>query len=559
MRIVGAAFVLFILCFMSIVYRLFVIQIAQSKSYIPLEKYLRVERALSLRGEILDINNIPMAVNAPRYELYIDTQKVRENEEVQQSIIKVSDIEEASMSAVLAKKNWQKIGKILTPAQRDALKKWYPTYINTEEVWVRQYPEGSRSAHLLGFVGRDDVGNPQGYIGVEGYFEQELKGLPSVQEREEDMRGVSLIGGVQENSQGAKGITIQLTIDSAVQVMMEKELMRRVEQFDAKYGCAIIMKPEGPIVGMGCVPAFNPEEYANATPEAFINPLVSTVYEPGSTFKPLVVAMAMEKGKIKPTTRFDEKGPVKVGEYSIKTWNNQYHGNITVSEILEQSSNVGMVHIINTMKRKDVSSYMQKLGLTDQTGIELQGEALPLIRPMSEWKDIDYATLSFGQGMAITPVQLAVAFSSLANGGYATHPVIIETLRQEDGTVVRERADATGERVFSQKTVTAMQDMLHRSVEHSEAKYPGKPEGYYFCGKTGTAQIPIEGHYDPNKTIASFIGFFPCKTEQPRLLMLVIFGEPKGSIWGSETAAPAFFSLAKQLVLYYNIAPYEAN
>ena len=556
MNIVRFSFILFFICFGIIVYRLFLIQVARSEQYIPLEKYLHVERALSLRGEIHDVRNVPLAVNKRVYDVYVDTAKVRDNSKVRNDLMKMLSLDEATMSAVLEKKNWQKLAVHVEAPVKSKIEKYYPTYINLEDSWVRDYPEGSRAAYLLGFVGKDDVGNPQGYIGIEGYFERELRGLPSVNEQESDVRGVSLIGGASDGGGGTPGVNITLTVDETVQSIMEEELTKSVGRLEAKYGCGIVMAPQtGEIRALGCVPSFDPEKYYEATPEAFINPLVSTVYEPGSTFKPLIVAMGVEEKKVKKDTVFDETGPYQIGEYSIKTWNNQYHGKLTVENILEQSSNVGMVQIIQKMDKQKVESYLTKLGLRKQTGIELQGEAMSLIRDVSDWKSIDYATLSFGQGMAITPMQLVAAFSSLANGGYYRKPTLVKQMEQNNEALLPNNVQ-NGTRVFSQATTREMETMLNSAVDHSEAKYKDKPAGYKFCGKTGTAQIPIEGHYDPNKTVASFIGFYPCNgNTQPQLLMFVLYREPKASIWGSETAAPSFFAIAKRLLLYYNISP----
>ncbi|MCR4326036.1 MAG: penicillin-binding protein 2 [Candidatus Roizmanbacteria bacterium] len=554
MNLIRLAFLLFIVSFGFVIHRLFVIQVLHADKYIPIQKFLKVERVLSLRGEIQDVNHNPLAVNRRVYSVYGNTKKLNEDRSVAdkiQSILKISD---ATMNATLRKNNWQKIASGIDSKIKDSLGTYYPTYLNLEEEWIRSYPEGSLSAHLLGFVGRDDVGNPQGYIGTEGYFEQELRGLPSVAERESDIRGVSLIGGANDQSDGRSGLTIRLTIDRTVQSFLESLLYDGVYQHTAKRGCGVVMEPSsGKIRAMACVPAFIPRNYFMYQDIDFSNPLISTVYEPGSTFKPLVVAMGLEEKKIKEKSTFDESGPVQIGEYAIRTWNNEYHGTISLSEVLAQSSNVGMVRIIQKVDKRKVEQYLTKLGLYEQTGIQLQGEALSLIKDSSEWYPIDYATISFGQGIAVTPIQLVTAFSTLANGGYLIPPTIVESMTDETGNDIFMPPSAH-QRVFSPQTVNIMQRLLKNSVDKSEAKYPQKPEGYSFCGKTGTAQIPIEGHYDPDRTIASFIGYFPCGAgEIPKYLIFIMYREPEGSIYGSETAAPTFFEMAKKLILYYNI------
>ncbi len=557
MTFVRLAFLLFIVSFGLVIHRLFTIQILRADRYIPVQKYLKVERVLSLRGEIQDMLGNPLAVNRRVYTVYGNTKKLTEEDGVRATIQSILKIGEATMSAALKKGQWQKIASGIDTGSKDRLQKYYPTYINLEEEWVRSYPEGSLSAHLLGFVGRDEVGNPQGYIGTEGYFEQELRGLPSVEERESDVRGVSLIGGANEASKGRPGLTIRLTIDRTVQSFLESLLYEGVYQFTAQRGCGIVMEPSsGHVRAMACVPAFAPQNFFEYEDSDFVNPLISSVYEPGSTFKPLIVAMGLQEKTIKEKSTFEEKGPVSIGEYAIRTWNNEYHGRISLAQVLQQSSNVGMVQIIKTLKKETVSDYLTRLGLRRQTGIELQGEALGLVKESDQWYPIDYATLSFGQGIAITPMQLVSAFATLANGGRLVPPTIIESMNDEVGTNVYIPTRGA-KQVFSSQTAATMQRLLKGAVDKSEAIFPQKPKGYSFCGKTGTAQIPIEGHYDPNKTIASFIGFFPCVDQEPRYVIFIMYREPQGSIWGSETAAPTFFEMAKKLILYYNIALHE--
>lgn len=554
MTIVKLVFLLFIIAFGFVMHRLFVIQVLSSDNYIPIQKFVTVTKDLSLRGEIFDTNNTPLAVNTQEYTVYGNTDKLRKEYDIRRQLQSLLKIKDSTMSAILDKKQWQKIKSGISSDTKDKIKRYFPTYINIEDEWVRAYPEGSMSAQVLGFVGRDDIGNPKGYVGVEGYFEQELRGLPSVSERESDLRGVSFIGGASDGSSGRAGLSLKLTIDRNLQKIVEDRLYKGVEQFDAKQGCAVVMEPyTGKIRAIGCVPSFSPEKYYEYKDADFTNGLISTIYEPGSTFKPLIVAMGLDTKSIKTDQIFDEKGPYSIGEYDIRTWNNEYSGRISTTQILEKSSNVGMVKIIEKIQKKSVNEYLNKLGFREKTGIEIQGETTGIVKDSGQWYPIDYATLSFGQGIAITPIQLISAFSSLANDGYVVKPTVIENITDSSGKKVYTSSTLNKRTVYSPKTVKTMKKMLNAAIENSEASYPQKPAGYSFCGKTGTAQIPIEGHYDPTKTIASFIGFFPC--DKPKVLIFVMYKEPSGSIWGSETAAPTFFEIANRLILYYNIAP----
>ena len=274
------------------------------------------------------------------------------------------------------------------------------------------------------------------------------------------------------------------------------------------------------------------------------------MYEPGSIFKPLIVAAALNEKKIKQDDFYNEKGPVEIGEYTIKTWNNKYEGKISITRILEKSSNVGMVYIGKKLGNNKILQYLDRFGFNSITGIDLQGEAKNYLKSNNQWYPIDYATVTFGQGIAVTPIQMIAAFSSLINGGKLLQPHLVKNIlysdkeKKMDKKIIRQ--------TVSKETSKTIKKMLLSDVEKGEYKWI-KPKGYMIGGKTGNAQIPIGGKYESSKTIASFIGFAPYKN--PKFIALVILKEPKTSIYGSETAAPIFFDIAKDLFVYYNIAP----
>ena len=261
------------------------------------------------------------------------------------------------------------------------------------------------------------------------------------------------------------------------------------------------------------------------------------------------MASAIEAGLVKPDTVFNEDGPVTVGGYTIRTWNNTYEGKITLTRALEKSSNVGMVFVGSKLGNARLYDAIQKYGFGTETRIDLEGESPGFLKPKNEWYPIDYSTATFGQGLAVTPIQMITAFSSIINGGNLMKPYLVKELR---GATTQKVDPIFIRRIVSQKTSDLMKQMLLSTIENGETKFL-KPQGYQIGGKTGTAQIPIEGHYDATKTIASFIGFSPIKN--PQFVGLVIIKAPTSSQWGSETAAPIFFEIAKELIVYYNIAP----
>lgn len=552
MKRVRVVFLLFGALFVLTLYRLLVVQVLRN-STVPVQKYVRIEKISPLRGEIFDRKGTPLAINRKVYDIYAAVEALAKNEKLQDKLQHELAMKDSTLSAYLSLTNWQRIKSNATEKQKKALREYYPAYLNFEPNWVRYYPHGTSSARILGFVGYGEAGEPKGYVGFEGYFNRELTGLPQLSENESDFLGVPFIGGVLRTARAKDGYNLYTTLDMNVQKMVEQRLNAGLSAFRAKRACAIVAEPySGEILSASCVPSFDQRRYFEYNTGDFLNPLISSVYEPGSTFKPLVVAMALQEGKVRARTVLEEEGPLQVEDYAVNTWNQEYRDKITVEETLQKSSNVGMVHIIQRLKKKTVEEYLQKLGLRTTTGVELEGEVNSLIKDYQDWYPIDFATISFGQGMAVTPFQLVRAFSTLSNGGYLVKPTLVRKIVDIEG---RELPKTSTERVrvWNDNTVQEMKKMLRSTIDKAEAYWPNRPDSYEICGKTGTAQIALKGRYDSTKTIASFIGFLPCN--KPKFVAFVMYYEPESSPWGSETAAPTFFNIANDLILYYNIAP----
>jgi cell division protein FtsI/penicillin-binding protein 2 len=314
-----------------------------------------------------------------------------------------------------------------------------------------------------------------------------------------------------------------------------------------------IMDPKtGDIIAMASFPSFDPANYEDYSDDLFKNPFITDLYEPGSTVKPLIMAGALDAGLLKSDSRCPRcSGPISEGGYTIRTWNNEYYGSPTMTEVLIHSDNTGMVYVAQTLGLDRMISYLSKFRIGSLTGIDLQGEASATLKPKHEWYDVDLATAGFGQGISITPIQLLQAFSALANKGVIMQPKVVSFVINHDGKTV-EVDDKQVSRPISEATAKIITEMLVQVVNKGEAQF-ARVKGYRIAGKTGTASIPIEGHYDPDQTIASFIGYAPA--DDPKFLMLVIFNRPKASIYGAETAAPVFFDIARNLLRYYQIPP----
>ncbi|MFA6532800.1 MAG: penicillin-binding protein 2, partial [Patescibacteria group bacterium] len=535
-------FLLFIGFYVAIIVRLFFLQVIYSPANKSL--YLKTNKLYPVRGRIYDQKNQSLVLNQNSYQLYVEPKKVEDKDKLLNLLSKNLEIDEASISAKLdMTKYWVAIANGLTQEQKDKLDKLNLKGIGFDYQTKRFYPEASLSAHILGFLGKDNQNEDVGYLGLEGFYDRDLRGLPGFVETERDILGRPILIGVQQRVEAEDGRDLILTIDKNVQEISKKKLLEGLEKYQAKKGCVITADPKTmAILSLVCLPDYDLEKYYLFNENFYKDLAISELYEPGSVFKPLIVAAALEEKKIKPNDTYNETGQVAVGEYNIKTWNDKYEGKISMTRILEKSSNVGMVYIGEKLGNKNIYKYLQKYGFGQNTNIDLEGEASGYLKAPSELYPIDYATVTFGQGIAITPIQMIRAFASIINGGYLMKPYVVQKIISENKTT--EIKPKVERRIISQTNSEIIRKMLVSTVENAEAKWD-RPKGFAIGGKTGTAQVPIKGVYDASKTIASFIGFAPAN--DPKFLTLVILFEPKSSQWGSETAAPLFFEIAKQL------------
>ena len=341
-------------------------------------------------------------------------------------------------------------------------------------------------------------------------------------------------------------------LDRTVQLVAAEKLAEGIERYKAASGTVTIMDPyTGQILGMVALPGFDPADYASFDSQQFQNPIISTVYEPGSTFKVLVMAAALEDGAVDLETVCDKcSGPRTISGFQINTSEGEYFPESNLTDIIVHSDNVGMVFVGEQMEFKKLYQQLQKFGFGQPTGIDLQGEETAKLRPLNEWYPIDQATLTFGQGIAITRLQLLRAVASIGNGGELVTPRVVQGVLADDEVEWFDESGRTP--VLSLKTAEIVTQMMVAAVEQGYVKRH-RPEGFSIAGKTGTAQISVEGEYDEHKTIASFVGFAPAKN--PKFAMLVTLREPTANTWGSETAAPIWMEIAKELFLYYGILP----
>lgn len=538
------------LCF--IVARLFYIQ-AFSPEEFASNDYLQTYRIQPVRGNITDRNGEPLVINEARYLLYAEPGYIQDVDDVIDDIDKVLSLGTATLEAKFdTDKLWIPVARDLTYDQKEKILELNYKGLGFEEEAHRFYPEASLAAHLTGFVGKDEDGDNIGYFGVEGYYNKDLEGLPGILKTERDLLGRPIIVGTQDRLKGEDGRKLVLTIDKSTQMMVKEKLKDAMEVYEAQSGCVTVADPKTmEILAMTCLPDFDPAYYYEFSETEYKNPVISNAFEPGSIFKPLIVAAALEEDAVRMQDTYDEEGPIRIGSYYIRTWDDKYHGEISISEILQNSSNVGMVYIGQKLGNEKIIEYIKKYGFGSETGIDVQGEVPSPVKSGNTWYPIDYATATFGQGIAVTQIQILTAFAAIINDGNLMKPHVVKQMITESGKV-NEIKPKLVRNVISEKTSNQIRRILKETVEGGEAKWK-IPDGYQIGGKTGTAQIAVQGAYDPSKTNASFIGFAP--VDDPKFIALVTLHQPQASPWASETAAPLFFDIAKDLIVEYNIAP----
>ena len=508
------------------------------------------------RGEIKTSDGFPIATNKVSYLLFINPTEIKEKNQTILMLSSLLDITKASISAqLLPDRLWVSIKSGIDAKKKEEIEKMQLPGVGFEEHYTRFYPEGSVAAHLVGFVGKTESGADKGYVGLESFYDRLLKGKEGYAIELHDALGRPIISKRTPMTSGSDGGNLFLSLDRSVQFLTEQKLKDGIKKYGASGGMIGIMDPQtGNIIAMASSPSFSPQKYWESDESLYKNPFITNTYEPGSTIKPIIMASAMDAGLITPQAKCNIcSGPISVSGYELHTWNDKYYKDTNMIEVIQHSDNTGMVFVAQKLGVDRMIEYLTKFGIGKLTDIDLQGETAPSFKPRNAWYDVDLATTGFGQGISITPIELLTAFSVLANGGKLIQPRVVTAFENANGEVLKIPTKIKGIPI-SEKTAKVMTEILVNAVEKGEAQWT-KLKGYRIAGKTGTASIPVKGHYDPNSTITSFIGFAP--SQKPKFIMLVILNKPTASIYAAETAAPVFFDIARDLLSYYGIPPSE--
>lgn len=422
----------------------------------------------------------------------------------------------------------------------------------TPEEW-RWYPQGTLASNVLGFVGIKD-NEKIGQYGIEQYYQEALAGKSGLLESQKDALGNWLLMGDYNLEPAEDGANIYLTLDQNIQYAAEQRMKALMAKWNAGAACAVVMEPKtGAIRAMVSLPDFDPNEYQKTkSADFFMNSCVQKLYEPGSVFKPIVMAAGLDTGKISPETAYTDAGILQIGSYTIQNAQQKTYGPSTMTNVLEKSINTGVVFVQRLIGGEIFKKYIEAFGFDELTGLDLSGETRGDLKNIRENREINFATAAFGQGISVTPIEMASSIAAIANGGKLMRPYVVEKIVHPDG-----REEITQPKIIRQavapQTAGKLTAMLVSTVRNGYDKV--KLPGYFVAGKTGTAQIASSGGYSADETNHSFEGYAPAY--DPKFLIFLRLEKPRGIQFASESLTPVFSDLARYLFNYYEIPPEE--
>ena len=521
------------------------------------ENYL----AQSTRGAILDRSGREMAVSTMTKSLYVDPNHVKEPEVLARELAPLIGLTEQQVLDDIAEGGgfqWVKhhLAQDEYEAVRQLMKeKEYTDCLNFVDEAKRYYPNDVLAANVLGFVGTED----KGLDGVEQALDGLLKGEVEEEYLQTDRSSRPILSSIFSRQKRYKGDyckTVTLTIDSSIQFMVEQELDRAMAENGPKAITCIVMDPKnGEVLAMAGRPSYNPNKFWDYSPESWKNRAVSFIYEPGSTFKAMVAGAALQENVVSPTQVCVDPGYVMVSGRRIQNWSGESFGTVTFTDVVKQSLNTGFAQVGLSLGAEKLTDYAKRFGFGAQTGIDLPGEEYGILFNPDDMRDSDIATMSIGQSIAVTPLQLVTAMSAVANDGVLLKPHIVKEIRNADGSLYLENQRTEVRRVIESSTDKTLMGLLEQVVA-TGGGHKAAVKGYRIAGKTGTAQkIREDGAgYMDGRYIASFCGFAP--VEDPRVTVLVIIDDPTlGSYYGGQIAAPVAGRIFSQLMRYLHIEP----
>jgi cell division protein FtsI/penicillin-binding protein 2 len=532
-----------------IIGRLAYIQIENSDFYTALAQgqqkfFIKTEGE---RGEVFFRDGQPLAMNKTFFYVFASPQKIENPEETAKILSQILALDKNFVLKQIAPPEkisfFELLKNRLTQDEINKLKEVNLPGIYFGKEILRYYPQNFLASQVIGFVG----GEKKGQYGIEGYYDALLQGEDGYQEGKKDVWG-RMLGKITEGG-GEDGSDLILTLDYNIQFIAEELLKRAYQNYNIKSGQIIVMNPiSGELLALANFPNFNPNEFSQFyNLGIFSNSTIQKIFEPGSVMKAFTMAIALEEEKIKPETTYIDTGEVRIGSHIIRNFDYRVFGKSTMADVLAKSINTGSVYAANLVGLDVFVKYLERFGFFDLTGIDLQGEITFSNQTLRQGREINLATASFGQGISVTPIQLARALAMIANQGRMVEPYIV---KKDD-----RRMDY--EQIISPNTTHQLTTMLVGNVEHRFGKKARIP-GYHLAGKTGTAHIPWTalGYNKPgysDELIHTFIGFAPAYS--PQFLIVVKLDQPQGVRFASVSTAPIFQELSRYIINLWRIPP----
>ena len=509
-------------------------------------------RLTPLRGRILDRRGSPLALSLEVGSVFAHPGLVKNPQEKAALLSKVLGLTAKKLEAEMRKEapfTW--LARQIPIEKAQAVKDLELFGIGMEKEGRRYYPNRDLAGHIIGFAGIDS----QGLEGLEWGFDSYLRGPEITLMLQHDAYGRTLWQEVALESARKAACELHLTLDLRIQSVAERAVNEAVENTGAQSGTAVVMDPRsGEVLAIACVPRFNPNRFPEQTSEQWRNRAIADTFEPGSTMKAILISAALQEGVVDEETLIDcEMGHFPYGGHMIHDMHP--HGVMPVREVIAKSSNIGTAKIADQLEAKTLWNYLQLFGFGQATGLDLPGEATGTLSNWKGWAKITKANHAFGQGFAITAMQLANAFSVLANGGFLLEPYVVSRILDENGKVLVAKGPRAVRRVLTKRTADRVMSVLESVVEGGTGKNARIP-GFRVAGKTGTAQIfdHATGAYSNGRSVVSFTGIVPA--DRPELVIAVVLTEPKGRASGGMMAAPVFRDIAVHS-LHYRGVPAE--
>jgi len=514
----------------------------------------------ALRGDIMDRNGNTLALDEYEFEIYATPRDIGDPDGLATDLAPVLGMDTDTLATLLSRTDQPSVSLVWDASLEVAREvenvkdQWNTGALGVSAARRRSYPEKDLACHLLGFVTYDHEIDYDAFYGVEESYNSELRGQPGSWGGSAETVDLSISIGSSSIVLPRDGQDIVLTLDRTIQKLAEDELRRTIEEWGAQRGTIIIMDPRsGAVLAMANYPGYdpNPSLERPIDEDQFFNPAVSEAYEPGSVFKVITMAAALDTGIVGRYTTYYDQGQIFVGGHLIYNWDRGAYGTVSMTDLLRYSLNVGAATLSTNLGPERFYDYVRRFGFGQLTDIDLPYESKGLMRVPGDgnWREGDLGTNAFGQGIAVTPIQMVTAVAAVANDGILPRPHVVQRIEQ-DGEVMWEFQPQQGPQVISPWVAEELTEML---IEITEERDNLELPGYAIAGKTGTAQIPVTGGYHPTDTVASFVAYAPAR--DPKFVVLVKIDKPTKSPWGNVVAVPAFGRIAERLFVYLGIPP----